>query len=179
VSKRADSLYQPGRRTRNWIKSPHRHRRALLCAGFYNDLTGVAPQRDSATRISTLRCPSPRYRQTSAPASPPAGYQPPAQRACRGTARPAVEPTADQPSSVPAFRRRSLNVVMPREYLSGCLSTEFTLPAGVAIGAAPPLTPTHRTRSPPRAPTHAASPATFSAADTRHPRSTVPRYRPV
>lgn len=35
VSKRADSLYQPGRRTRNWIKSPVRHRRALLCAGFY------------------------------------------------------------------------------------------------------------------------------------------------
>lgn len=35
VSKRADSPYQPGRRTRNWIKSPVRHRRALLCAGFY------------------------------------------------------------------------------------------------------------------------------------------------
>ena len=35
VSKRADSLYQPGRRTRNWIKSPLRHRRSLLCAGFY------------------------------------------------------------------------------------------------------------------------------------------------
>ena len=34
-SKRADSLYQPGRRTRNWIKSPHRRRGALLCAGFY------------------------------------------------------------------------------------------------------------------------------------------------
>ena len=35
VSKRADSPYQPGRRTRHWIKSPHRLRRALLCAGFY------------------------------------------------------------------------------------------------------------------------------------------------
>jgi len=39
VSKRADSLYQPGRRTRNWIKSPLRHRRSLLCAGFYRSRT--------------------------------------------------------------------------------------------------------------------------------------------
>lgn len=39
VSKRADSLYRPGRRTRDWIKSPVRHRRPLLCAGFYRGRT--------------------------------------------------------------------------------------------------------------------------------------------
>ena len=35
VSKRADSRYQPGRRTRNWVKSPLRQRRSLMVAGYY------------------------------------------------------------------------------------------------------------------------------------------------
>ncbi|WP_461024021.1 non-homologous end-joining DNA ligase [Thalassiella azotivora] len=47
VAKRLSSTYQPGRRSPDWVKSPHRHRRTVVVGGW-------RPQTDTTTTVGSL-----------------------------------------------------------------------------------------------------------------------------
>ncbi|WP_326522468.1 non-homologous end-joining DNA ligase [Cellulomonas alba] len=61
VAKRRDSLYQPGRRSGDWVKSAHRRTRAALVAGWKDESTGsgrlgslIVGARDGAGELRLL-----------------------------------------------------------------------------------------------------------------------------
>jgi transposase, IS30 family len=72
------------------------------------------------------------------------------------------------------FAEGPVDVVVSRKHLSSCVSTEFTFPPALAVGAASPLAAAHRSGSPPSPSAPAAQATKVSAADAHHPRPAVP-----
>src|ERR1700758_932667 len=73
-------------------------------------------------------------------------------RTDRRAARATVEPATDRPAPATGIPREPVDAVVPREHLSGCLPTPFTLDPTTAGQVTTPGPTAHRQDSSPRPP---------------------------